>query len=236
MNVSCSDCGSVFRVDPGRVPAGGVRARCAVCGGIIVVSHQASDTLVQTAVRAPAARAVQVRGPDARGGAGGGPIDETPPEVPHQGQDVDEPIPGPSDVRAVPPPAASDAALSEPDVPSALAAPSAPAPLSPQRTLLGADPSPAPRIGPRRVNPYLNNDPAQRARRLARALVSDLVAYHPEKREEGLRAGTLKELFRDDIRKSWQEYVEQVGAPVAEQTPHFQDALNDILAAGRRVF
>jgi hypothetical protein len=86
------------------------------------------------------------------------------------------------------------------------------------------------------VNPFLANDPAQRARRLARALVSDLVAYHPEKREEGLRAGTLKELFRDDIRKSWQEYVDQVGAPMAESTPHFQDALNDILAGGRRVF
>jgi capsid protein len=66
--------------------------------------------------------------------------------------------------------------------------------------------------------------------------VSDLVAYHPEKREEALRAGTLKETFRDDIRKSWQEYVEQVGAPVAENTPHFQEALNDILAGGRRVF
>jgi hypothetical protein len=86
------------------------------------------------------------------------------------------------------------------------------------------------------VNPYLANDPAQKARRLARALVSDLVAYHPEKREEGLRAGTLKELFREDIQKSWQEYVEQVGAPTAEGTPYFQDALNDILAGGRRVF
>lgn len=66
--------------------------------------------------------------------------------------------------------------------------------------------------------------------------MSDLVAYHPEKREEGLRAGTLKELFRDDIRKSWQEYVEQVGAQLAESTPYFQDALNDVLAGGRRVF
>lgn len=93
-----------------------------------------------------------------------------------------------------------------------------------------------PRLAPRRVNPYLTSDPAQKARRLARALVSDLVAYQPEKREEGLRAGTLKDLFRDDVRKSWQEYVEQVGAQTAESTPHFQDALNDILAGGRRVF
>ncbi len=88
----------------------------------------------------------------------------------------------------------------------------------------------------RRVNPFLSNDPSQKARRLARALVSDLVAYQPQKREEGLRMGTLKELFRDEIRKSWEEYVAQVGAPIAESTTHFQDALNDVLAGGRKVF
>jgi hypothetical protein len=106
--------------------------------------------------------------------------------------------------------------------------------------VVGARPAaeaPAPAGGaPRRFNPYLSNDPSQKARRLARALVSDLVAYHPQKREEGLRAGTLKELFRDEIRKSWEEYVAQVGAPLAESTPHFQDALNDVLAGGRKVF
>lgn len=88
----------------------------------------------------------------------------------------------------------------------------------------------------RRVNPFQSNDPSQKARRLARALVSDLIAYNPQRREEGLRAGNLKELFRDEIRKSWDEYVEQVGAPIAEGTTHFQDALNDVLAGGRKVF
>jgi hypothetical protein len=78
--------------------------------------------------------------------------------------------------------------------------------------------------------------PSQKARRLARALVSDLVVYQPQKREEGIRNGTLRELFRDEIRKSWDEYVAQVGAPVAESTTHFQDALNEVLAGGRKIF
>ena len=89
---------------------------------------------------------------------------------------------------------------------------------------------------PRRVNPYLSNDPNQKARRLARALVSDMVAYHPQKRDEGTRNGTLKQLFRDEIKKSYEEYVEQIGREFAESTSHFQEALNDILAGGRRVF
>jgi hypothetical protein len=90
---------------------------------------------------------------------------------------------------------------------------------------------------PRRViNPFLRSDPMTRAKRLARALVSDMVAYQPAKRAEGLSNGTLKQLFRDEIRKSYDEYVEQVGREVAESTAFFQDALNEVLAEGKRAF
>ncbi|HXE58312.1 MAG TPA: hypothetical protein VNK43_09950, partial [Gemmatimonadales bacterium] len=104
-------------------------------------------------------------------------------------------------------------------------------------------PAPAPPPAPGRpvmagrlVNPFLSQDPDQKARRLARALVSDLAVYHPEKRREGLQNGTLKELFRDEIQKSWEEYREQVGKELAESTTHFTDALNEILAGGQKVF
>jgi len=88
----------------------------------------------------------------------------------------------------------------------------------------------------RHINPFLKADPGQRARRLARALVSDLVAYHPQKREEGIQNGTLRQLFREEIKKSYEEYVEQVGRELAEASPHFQEALNDILGGGRKLF
>jgi len=87
-----------------------------------------------------------------------------------------------------------------------------------------------------RTNPFLSQDPASRARRLARALVSDIVVYNPAKRRDGLRDGSLKLLFEDEIRKSWEEYVDQIGRPLAESTPYFTDALNDILADGQLVF
>ena len=75
-----------------------------------------------------------------------------------------------------------------------------------------------------------------KARRLARALISDMVVYHPGKRQEGLRDGNLKELFEEEIKKSWEEYAEQVGRDVAESTGYFREALNEILAGGRQVF
>jgi hypothetical protein len=71
---------------------------------------------------------------------------------------------------------------------------------------------------------------------LSRALISDLVTYFPQRRDEGLRNGTLKDLFREEIKKSYEEYMDQVGREFAESTMHFQEALNDILANGQKLF
>ena len=71
---------------------------------------------------------------------------------------------------------------------------------------------------------------------MARALVSDLVVYHPDKRQEGLQNGTLKELFDDEIKKSWEEYTDQIGTDVADAANYFNDALNEILSDGHKIF
>ena len=106
----------------------------------------------------------------------------------------------------------------------------APRPAAPPAAPGGAPAARAP------INPFLANDPNAKAKRLARALVSDIIAYHPQKRDEGLRNNTLPQLFKEEIKKSWEEYVEQVGREFAEGTTHFQDALNDVLAGGKRIF
>ena len=137
-------------------------------------------------------------------------------------------------VAVVPPFGSGDSRPTPPStVPAGASLPTAVSVLTPSAP--AALPS-ATAAGTRLINPFLRADPAQRARRLARALVSDLVAYQPQKREEGLREGTLRQLFREEIKKSYEEYLEQVGRDVAEHSPHFQDALNEILAGGRRLF
>jgi predicted Zn finger-like uncharacterized protein len=88
----------------------------------------------------------------------------------------------------------------------------------------------------RPASPFGATDPRARAKRLARALVSDIVVYHPERRDRSRREGTLRQEFREEIRKSWEEYVAQVGSGFAKETPFFRDALNEILAGGERVF
>ncbi len=163
MNVTCPQCKTVFRVDPRKVPAAGVRARCSVCGGVFDVQPERQA----------------------------------------------EPEPAP----AVATPAAAGARPEE------------------------ARPSPPPAAVPHRAgSPFGVVDSEARARRLARALISDLAAYHPERQEQGIREGRLKELFREELKRSWQEYVEQVGLEVARSTPWFREALNEILARGNQVF
>jgi capsid protein len=63
-----------------------------------------------------------------------------------------------------------------------------------------------------------------------------MIVYQPEKRQRALSAGNLKEAFEEEIQKSWEEYVEQVGGAMAESTPYWREALNQILAGGQSIF
>jgi predicted Zn finger-like uncharacterized protein len=222
MNVTCPNCATVYRVDPAKVPEAGVRARCSICSAVFAVQGEARD----------------------RPGAG------APPPAPPQPA-----APPPAPARAAPAPTAPPARPETPPRPAAAPAPhiapSAPPAATTPAPPMTRPPAAAPPVPPTRpaaaparpaatgtrpVNPFLSQDPALKARRLARALISDMVVYHPAKRQEGLRDGNLRELFDEEIKKSWEEYADQVGKNVADTTPYFKEALNEILAGGRQIF
>jgi predicted Zn finger-like uncharacterized protein len=124
-----------------------------------------------------------------------------------------------------------------PPAPPAATSPAAPAPSRPAADPLASPPSAGTPTQPARaINPFLQRDPKQKARRLARALVSDMIVYQPAKRQRALASGTLKDEFDEEIQKSWEEYVEQVGEEMATTTPYWREALNEILAGGQQVF
>ena len=78
--------------------------------------------------------------------------------------------------------------------------------------------------------------PADKAKSLARSLVSDLIAYNPEKHKEAVTGGNLQEVFGEEIEKSLKEYQQQVEPEVIAEGSFFNDALNSILAGGKTVF
>jgi hypothetical protein len=81
-------------------------------------------------------------------------------------------------------------------------------------------------------------DPTDKAKRLARVLVSDMIMYNAERHQAALAEGTLAEDFEEEIQKSWKEYVEQVGDELANGAGRgfWTEALNDILAKGEDIF
>ncbi len=81
-------------------------------------------------------------------------------------------------------------------------------------------------------------DPSDKARRLARVLVSDMIMYNAERHQVALEQGTLAEDFEEEIDKSWKEFVDQVGPEMAdgEGRGYWTQALNEILAKGRPLF
>jgi predicted Zn finger-like uncharacterized protein len=157
------------------------------------------------------------------GRPGAGPA--SPPIAPPVTQSPPIAAPIPATPKAPATPASAAPVIAQPK------APPTSSPASPPAT-----PVSKPAAGGRPANPFLSQDPALKARRLARALISDMVVYHPGKRQEGLRDGNLKDLFEEEIKKSWEEYAEQVGRELAESTAYFREALNEILAGGRQIF
>ncbi len=111
------------------------------------------------------------------------------------------------------------------------------------------DPAQEPPVGPppeasAEVAPPPESEAAKPGRRrqrdkadmLARALVSDILVYNRDTRDEALRSGTLLEALGPEIKKSWELYKNRVTPEVANSTTHFRDALNEILAEGQKVF
>lgn len=258
MNVRCPSCRTVFRVDPVKVPEAGVRARCAVCAGTIDVRRDGAvaprpapteSRPTPQAVAPPVAPQPAVAAPQPPAPAPEPPAaPPAPPALPPTAPRLSQPFMGPRSVPTTPAerPAAAAPPVARPSAPvfrptpgqPVTPPPAAPPPAPPPAPAPAAPPSAAPteQTRARPINPFLQKDPKQKARRLARALVSDMIVYQPAKRQRALAEGTLKAEFDEEIQKSWEEYVEQVGKEMATSTPYWQEALNDILAGGQQIF
>lgn len=240
MNVACPTCATIYRIDPAKVPAAGVSARCNVCAAVFPVSrngtHPLPDATPAQVVRPPEPAPARVSAPVAIPAPASAPsLRPSAASIPAGGRPAIPTGLRPSGMFAPPVAMPPSAPAAPPRPPAIPAMPAAPPP---------AQSTPAPTAAPRAAvvppgrsaNPFMSQDPSQKARRLARALISDLVVYGTARRDEALKNGTLKESFGEEIKKSWEEFVDQVGKEMAESTTYFNDALNEILAGGQKIF
>lgn len=260
ITVTCPSCSSSFPVDPAKVPEGGVNARCSSCGDIFriekPVEAEPLPTLENiTPVEAPP-EPVETSAPPAAVETPEPPAAEPPPipEEPvaeameHAPEPAADPFAQPAPFEEAP--AGEAPALPEPEVAAELPpvemAETLPAPDIPDVT--PAEPeAPEPEAAEAVAETsapavqgftFGKRDPTDKAKRLARVLVSDMIMYNAERHQTALAQGTLQQDFEEEIDKSWKEFVEQVGEELAnnEGRAFWKDALNDILAKGEQVF
>lgn len=67
------------------------------------------------------------------------------------------------------------------------------------------------------------------ARRIARAVVSDIALYNSKKVEEGISRDTLFDLLKEEIDEGRSYYQSRVDPEVERSTNYFNEALVDIL-------
>lgn len=241
ITVTCPSCSSAFPVDPAKIPEGGVNARCSSCGDIFRVEKPAPE---------PALPTLEEMAPE--------PVAAEPEPAPPVVEDTTPHIPAIMDEPAADPEPAAPEAPAEP-APVVEAPPepepvvAAPEPQAPEPEAPAADPfaetapfeagsdtsaEAAPAAPAVQGFTFGKRDPTDKAKRLARVLVSDMIMYNAERHQSALAQGTLVQDFEEEIEKSWKEFVEQVGAELANGAGRdfWTAALNDILAKGEQVF
>ncbi len=236
ITVSCPACDTSFPVDPAKIPLEGVRAQCSNCPEIFDVDRpiEASDPLASALVDPPPLEeSVEAVESTAVGG-----------EPTSGDTSVTEDFAA-IDMQIEPPATAGSAAETAGSVAEVVEVDATPVPAPPPET---AEPTPSeePPAAAGGETPEGPGAPGairfgrrsaeDKARSLARSLVSDLIAYNPDKHKEALAAGTLQEVFSDEIDKSLKEYQEQVEPEVMAQGTFFNDALNSILAEEQSIF
>lgn len=230
ITVSCPSCATSFPVDPAKVPPEGVRAQCSNCPEIFEVDRPSEAAL--DASPAPESTFDSVE------------TTESPefdsvdlPSLDGSFETAESTDFGAIDmsIDAGPP----DTSESTTEVVDAEATPFSDAPVETEKPVEAVEPPATPSAASTEGSVSIRfgrRSPEDKAKSLARSLVSDLVAYNPEKHKEALAEGTLQEVFREEIEKSLKEYQEQVTPEVMAQGEFFNDALNSILGEGQSIF
>ena len=72
-------------------------------------------------------------------------------------------------------------------------------------------------------------DKPEEAKRLARAIASDLALYNQEKLKDGIENDTVFEVLKEEIEEGRDLYLSRVSADLAQRTNFYDRAIVDVL-------
>jgi len=225
MKLECSGCSARYTIDDAIIPPQGANIRCRKCGAVIAVPGSGGARLEPAPTATPVVPASPSLPPITYTAPASQPIATPPP-----------PVPAPSQGGAA---GFSFLSNNGGETTTEVEAPPAPRPVAPP----APPPSGSLQGAPPAISTPIPQEPPpeekarhEKARRLARVLASDIAIYNREKKDRGLAEGNLVAVLGYEIKKSWDIYKERVGADFANATPYFRDALNDLLAEGKKIF
>jgi predicted Zn finger-like uncharacterized protein len=211
MIIQCQSCSSKYFLPEEKVPVSPLKVRCPKCRAVFMLSGRAERVSV-AAAPAPSLAAEAAM-----------PAMESPRLVrKFAGRDHDFPAspvatePDPIEVPVMSKPAPVSSAIEE----APLAAPAeamAPASAEPLAAPVSAVQEAAPAAPQAEPAPAAKGTSRggksadDRAKRLARVLVSDILWYNRERRDAALRDGTLMTSLGEEIKKSWELYKKRSG-------------------------
>jgi len=76
-------------------------------------------------------------------------------------------------------------------------------------------------------------DPHERAKRLARLIMADLILYNQDKIIQGIKEDNLFELLGSELEVARKYYERNVDPQVVREANYFNEAVVDILVKGR---
>jgi predicted Zn finger-like uncharacterized protein len=226
MIIQCQSCSAKYFLPEEKVPAQPLKVRCPKCRAVFMLAGKAERANIVMPQVAPAP---EVTAPDTGTMRG---------LVQSFMSRAGEPVAAPVAEATITPTAVEEPVLAAEPVVAQAPIPAAvepePAAVEPEPAIV---PDPAPAAAPAGKNTARAGKSADdRAKRLARVLVSDILWYNRERRDAALRDGTLMTSLGEEIKKSWELYKEKVGPEAAHSTNYFKEALNEILANGQQVF
>jgi len=69
----------------------------------------------------------------------------------------------------------------------------------------------------------------EEAKRLARAIASDIALYNQDKLKEGIENDSIFEVLKDEIQEGRDLYVSRINTDLAQNTNYYDRAIVDIL-------
>jgi predicted Zn finger-like uncharacterized protein len=259
MIVECTGCHTKYKIPDGRIPESGVEVRCPKCKVIFAVRReQGAETetlaeqlfgkeVVDRPLGEARVEAVKDEGAAAKSAVSEGTegVREEEPETGDAPGEMDEGKASYSGwIERIRRAEETEDGKAMPEEPAAEAEPSVSDEVEEEAAeITGAEGDTGEEAAPDEIQeaeetvepglPPVNTE--QDPRTLARALVSDILFYNRKKRDEGLAEDKILAYLGKEIARSWEIYKDRVGIEKAIETDHFREAVNDILADGRKI-